>query len=268
MDLADYVSSSDRNQWRPALYPPALGPMNAKAEGDVHIHQGQYNVRTIDGSLWATQTVSIRGTFYEAFELESYPFDVQPLKVVLQSVRPGPNTFSFKGDPHKSDDEPGTASFLQSTEWATIGKVKSNYIFKAEHTGVERGRNEMTLEVIVKRHYTVHLWRVVAVMAFFALTSIGAFCLDQDDDAADRMAHVLTLMLTATAYSLVVANALPTLGYLTLLDQYILFIFAFLGTVMAEVIAVQSIESVQDVDAYIAAIDVGLWVISHAAFFV
>jgi hypothetical protein len=75
------------------------------------------------------------------------------------------------------------------------------------------GQFELTVEVVVERHFMVHVFRVVLVMALFSLTSIAALCEDDDVNALDRLALLVTLMLTSATYSLVVAGAIPALGH-------------------------------------------------------
>jgi hypothetical protein len=47
----------------------------------------------------------------------------------------------------------------------------------------------------------------------------------------ERITLLVTLMLTATTYSLVVAESLPTLPYLTLIDKYVLGTFMYFGII-------------------------------------
>jgi hypothetical protein len=65
-------------------------------------------------------------------------------------------------------------------------------------------------------------------MAIFSLGSVLSLMADPDVTPLDRLSITVTFMLTATAYSLVVASNLPTLGYLTFLDEYAVIFFLFL----------------------------------------
>ena len=66
-------------------------------------------------------------------------------------------------------------------------------------------------------------------MAIFSLGSVLSLMADPDVTPLDRLSITVTFMLTATAYSLVVASNLPTLGYLTFLDEYAIPFFLILG---------------------------------------
>jgi hypothetical protein len=62
---------------------------------------------------------------------------------------------------------------------------------------------------------------------------VQALSFDPEIHCVDRFALLVTLMLTASTYSLVIGGELPTLGYLTLIDKYVLgtFLFIFLVTI-------------------------------------
>ena len=58
-------------------------------------------------------------------------------------------------------------------------------------------------------------------MGYLSLMAITAMCKDPDVTCMDRLAMLVTLLLAACTYSLVVGSSLPTLGYLTLLDRLV-----------------------------------------------
>lgn len=107
-------------------------------------------------------------------------------------------------------------------------------------------------------------------MALFSLASISAFVKDPDVTSMERLGLAFTLMLTATAYSLVIAEKLPTLGYLTFLDKYILATFGFIAIVAAEILVVEwfATDAIEDEGGtmdLIAIIDVIVWGLFHIA---
>ena len=64
----------------------------------------------------------------------------------------------------------------------------------------------------------VYIMRIVCVNLLIMVLALCIFVLDVRDDLGDRLGHAYTMLLTAVAYSLVIADSLPTLGYLTWLD--------------------------------------------------
>jgi hypothetical protein len=91
MDAADWVAASDRQSWLPSSFvPPQLEVHNeAKHAGHLlvkaKIQRCRLKIRPSDNMVVVRRKLSFEGDFWEPFELESYPFDVQPLKVVLRS---------------------------------------------------------------------------------------------------------------------------------------------------------------------------------------
>ena len=126
----------------------------------------------------------------------------------------------------------------------------------------------------------MHVYRVVPVMALFSLSSVVAFASDPDVHMFDRLGITLTLMLTATAYSLVIADGLPTLGYLTFLDKYILLTFGFIALISSEITIIEWVNnrhstnmthqlySTEDTLEFASYVSLGLWVFMHIGMFV
>ena len=57
------------------------------------------------------------------------------------------------------------------------------------------------------------------------------------DDHANRLSNSFTVLLTITAYTLVVGDCLPTLGYLTFLDRFTLSAYFLCGLLILELTA-------------------------------
>jgi hypothetical protein len=113
-------------------------------------------------------------------------------------------------------------------------------------------------------------------MALFSFASIASLIDNPEMHPGDRLGVVFTLMLTATAYSLVIAAGLPTLGYLTFLDKYILGTFGYISLVAAEVVGINWVtarhtdnteEEVADLMEYAAYVDLALWLVMHLSIF-
>ena len=68
--------------------------------------------------------------------------------------------------------------------------------------------------------------------------SFSVVCISPED-AGDRLSITLTLVLTAVAYKYVIAQQLPAISYLTLMDKYVLFSFFLLGVGVVENVIVK-----------------------------
>jgi len=71
-------------------------------------------------------------------------------------------------------------------------------------------------------------------MALFSLAAVTTMMPHDQSTSMERITLLVTLMLTATTYSLTVAESLPTLPYLTLIDKYVLGTFAYFGIIGIE----------------------------------
>ena len=80
------------------------------------------------------------------------------------------------------------------------------------------------------------------------MCSLSVFTLDKDEDLADRYGVLLTLLLAAVAFQYIINSELPKLPYLTLLDIYVLFSFAFVFFVIVCVFLGWTFEVDQEVD--------------------
>jgi hypothetical protein len=118
----------------------------------------------------------------------------------------------------------------------------------------------------------VYIMRIVFINLLIMVLTLCIFVLDVRDDLGDRLGHAFTMLLTAVAYSLVVGDSLPTLGYLTWLDEYIFGTYSFLALVVIEFTALASplvpSEKCDDLNNFFLRLDVGLLVLMQVCFYV
>ena len=100
--------------------------------------------------------------------------------------------------------------------------------------GASRSKSSYAMIVLrlkVKRRWKVFFANIVFLMACISLLALTAFSLGSDD-LGDRLNLLITLILTAVAFSYVVFDSLPNVPYLTYMDKYILGSYAFLVALM------------------------------------
>ena len=224
-----------------------------------------------DFTVVAVRPTRITGYYFNEYQLNNYPFDSQILDVKLRTKRMPQNMCSYsRADTNARDAKPR----VRDTEWKhesehayqtfepdkiladyedgkKIKKKKQVHIKSgaslrrprmstamAAATRVgkspgEPGRFCLTVMATFQRHYSVHLFRVGFVMALFSLAAVTTM-MPHCDSSMERITLLVTLMLTATTYSLVVAESLPTLPYLTIIDKYVLGTFAYFGIIGLE----------------------------------
>ena len=164
-------------------------------------------------------------TFAEELELQSFPFDCQDLSCIIHERTTGgvrciflpelrkPNFGSI--DPRYSvidewDLETAILEFGDADPYAS--RSKSSYAM-------------IVLRLKVKSRWKVYLANIVFLMACISLLKFTAFSLTEDD-LGDRLNLLITLILTAVAFSYVVFDTLPNVPYLTFMAKYI---FAHMG---------------------------------------
>eukprot|EP00040_Diaphanoeca_grandis_P026503 m.148574 g.148574 ORF g.148574 m.148574 type:complete len:659 (-) comp30607_c0_seq3:124-2100(-) len=221
--------------------------------------------------VWGTQTWIINGEYNAIFDLKNFPYDTQKLKVIIQTQTPCGSIMEFFQDDtlYHHHNTHSSARIVSNQEWkiklqnvqSSAGFVRlegkdelastalqpsarfgvrdllhrDSDTFNLDHVGDDMGNYEINLSLKIKRMSSVYSLRVIFPMGMFALLSIGTFSLDADKYAADRLAIPVSLLLTATAYSLTVAASIPKVGRLTVLERYILLTNLFIGLVCLNV---------------------------------
>eukprot|EP00041_Stephanoeca_diplocostata_P009950 m.157196 g.157196 ORF g.157196 m.157196 type:complete len:510 (+) comp17964_c0_seq5:220-1749(+) len=259
-DLVEYLAAADLDTWRPAWSPCELEVQNGSGK---HI---KYDCGPIvpfvpdDGNtarlVVARQTILIRGEYFNDFELHSYPYDMQVLSVSLAAAHSTEDDANFVLRDHAG------MSRIQNSEWRPVRRGQQLEFVPTHQHGQHgtSGRYCLDVSTVVMREYAIHRYRVIFPMAMFCLLSIGAFTLDPNEYVGDRFNVVITLLLTATAYSLTIAEKLPTLGYLTWLDKYILASFFFIMVVAVAIIFLNyADETSRSVDDTAAVVALGAW---------
>jgi len=224
-DVVRYVMSP--KDWKPSWQPDQLKVTNPSSTKAVQIFKDQTSLEIRNNGVWASQKSVYAGTFHESLELEHFPFDVQWLHVKLEA-----------------DHSAGNFQLLQKTKAERMGILKSKWRLASwSLTDVdaktatisfglpgEESAGQKTICYVgckVKRTSFGVLMRTMFVMFLVIGASLCPFVLHPIDALSDRLGLIFTMMLTAAAYSTVVADSLPSLGYLTFLDIYILGAFAF-----------------------------------------
>merc|ERR1719230_2514937 len=77
------------------------------------------------------------------------------------------------------------------------------------------------------------LLNVALPMSVFVLLSVLQFAVPPDEQDS-RLAVTLTLVLTAAAYKYTVAGMMPSISYLTFMDQYVMACFLIICLLVAE----------------------------------
>ena len=206
----------------------------------------------------------MRCVLMEQFELAEFPFDVQVLSILIRSnskadVARGRYFVLLRPDrAGRGDVGVQLKPSVALTEWLI-------YRPNAE-TAYDKNRKPLfRAHIVVRRKHFYYSFNVVGMMG--AITTLGFTTAAQPPaEFADRCTVTLTLLLTAVAFKLVIADSLPKVAYVTKLDAYISFGFVLLSILMVEnaVIATVQNESLRDSfdRAFYAAL-ASVWALMH-----
>lgn len=93
--------------------------------------------------------------------------------------------------------------------------------------------SQIKVRLKMQRRFEVYVWNVVFFMALISGLTLSSFSVDALD-LGERLAIIITLLLTSVAYQSNVFSTLPNVPYLTLLDKYIVTSFVFMTMVTIE----------------------------------
>eukprot|EP00041_Stephanoeca_diplocostata_P009211 m.140112 g.140112 ORF g.140112 m.140112 type:complete len:482 (+) comp17651_c0_seq1:184-1629(+) len=228
------------------------------------------------------------GSFVEKFQLHYFPFDRQCLSIRVTSRRPymkkitnatgGSDGKKYTGvlrlmPPH---DRPLGMINAVGFPLANVHQIDSPFLVATPTTTPMSTSCSRT--VMPKLKATVVLRRigryyvVTAMLPMFLVTTVcmSTFFMSRDE-LGDRLQISITAILAAIVFKQTVQGDLPNLGYLTLLDQYMIMCESFLYVVtLQNVIGNQREEQIGtlSIDSLLAWGIAALWLIAHIIFFV
>jgi hypothetical protein len=160
--------------------------------------------------------------FKESFELQDFPFDSQDLQIVLrQDDSRTWNNFDLTVSTVQFN-----VNALELAEWRMVEPLLKRSSAVEPHL-------ESTAIMRVRRLPKFYISNIITLMGMLSLLGFTVFALPAKD-LSDRVNIILTLLLTAVAFKFVIADAIPKIGYNTLLDEFVLsqLLFLFLTVVV------------------------------------
>jgi len=170
-------------------------------------------------------------TFAEELELQSFPFDCQDLSCIIHERTTGGVRCIFLPELRKKNFGSIDPRYSVIDEWDLETAVLE---FGDADPHASRSKSSYAMIVLrlkVKRRWKVFFANIVFLMACISLLALCSFSLGEDD-LGDRLNLIITLILTAVAFSYVVFDSLPNVPYLTYMDKYILGSYGFLVALM------------------------------------
>merc|ERR1719420_928001 len=103
-----------------------------------------------------------------------------------------------------------------------------------KHIVAKKGKyySVMTIRLKLSRSWSIYGQRIIYFLFFLATLSLG--CLGSRPDS-DKFANAITLLLAAVAFQVTFQEELPKTSYSTVLDKYVMTVFAFICFVALEI---------------------------------
>lgn len=203
------------------MWSPEITPSNLT--GDPQVIDRSLTISS-DGTV--EYETRIAGEFSSDMELSRFPFDTQRLSVRLES-------FLWKSDelqlvavrsPRHVNEN------LVIRDWRLVS-VSSDVDDEQYVTG--DGYSRFTSTIVVERNPWFYIWSVLFPLVLVTFFAMLCFFWDQET-LSERIAQVLTCLLTVTAQSLAVNGDLPKISYFTRIDYAFLLTYAVLLAVALE----------------------------------
>lgn len=166
-------------------------------------------------------------TMSSAFDLRRFPFDSQTLELRLESFAWGEEQLVFRSN----DDSVGIDDALKLVEWEVSDA----------HTRVERvvrprqhvTKSQLVMSIEIERYAGFYVWKVILPLILIVAISWSVFWM-HDETFAGRTRVSITGVLTVVAYQFVLADSLPKIPYLTLLDAITTLSFTVIAATLFE----------------------------------
>ena len=153
------------------------------------------------------------GDFFQFMRLNAFPFDAQTLKVSLRLPKRTDAGRSFIQFHNSVGPQQEMKDWVRLAEWL-------RYEPRAQTSIDSKGRAKYIIEIPLVRRYDYYVWSILAVISSISFLAFVSFAINADD-LPGRSSLVVTLLLTAVAFKLVISEILPKVSYWTLLDYYI-----------------------------------------------
>ncbi len=199
--------------------------------GDLKISERVLRIHP-DGTVQQDLNVSVR--LQAAFDLRRFPFDRQILQLQVESYAFDRNAVQFVSDESRT----GFAEELELPEWSI--KSTSQRVEDVEVMRSDVDFSRLFFEIEMARKPGFYLWKVMLPLFLIIALSWSIFWMT-DEPLAGRSRISATGVLTVVAYQFVIAESLPRVSYLTLLDQIMIFSFILLAiTVLQSMLVAQA----------------------------
>jgi len=229
-------SKDAKGEWPPFVV-KEIEPELVAASRLLYTFSNAMDVEIVDGTEtvylspndppgWVRSETRYRGQFLQMMELSSFPFDAQFASISIRL----PNRRDV-GRPFVQL-ESSSGPQMEMKDWVHLPEW-SRYEPEGTATTDSKGRARYVITLPLVRRYDYYVWNICAVISSITFLAFTSFAIDATD-VPGRSSVVLTLLLTAVAFKLVVSDSLPKVSYWTIMDWYMNAMFLMLLVIALE----------------------------------
>lgn len=149
----------------------------------------------------------------QVYSLRNFPFDIQDLVVNIGMTFNGKEKMMFVPNPVA-----GSSVLIFNRRYSAIPEFEFRRALTKFETTETWSRMELRCQVA--RRPEGPMYRVAFPCFLLTLVTITSFGFDLDLEFSERIAYLVTLVLTFVAFAFTISQQLPNVPYLTLLDKY------------------------------------------------
>lgn len=193
--------------WEPAL--TILNSQSAPKRGTVQL------MAQPDGTV--TYLEQVNATVSSEFDFRKFPFDSETVRIIWEPLSVDTQGIVLRQNATKTgyNKEP----YVSLSEWQMLGINTTVTARKAEKE--DKTYPRYSFEIKLKRNYSYYIFKVFIPLLLITLISWTTFWMNPNAVFATQMSVGLTSTLTAITFNFTVANSLPRVPYMTLMDAYI-----------------------------------------------
>mmetsp|Transcript_45089 Transcript_45089/g.119665 ORF Transcript_45089/g.119665 Transcript_45089/m.119665 type:complete len:363 (-) Transcript_45089:279-1367(-) len=203
--------------------------------------------------------VWIRGTFYEYFELEDFPYDVQKLSIRVRSTM-GRREYHLVPWPKKT----GFEVRCQLPDFSFVDPALIELSDETCREGKPKD-HQVVVTVLAKRQPRFYEVNVMLMVCVLTTISFVTLWMNQDGDLGNNIMITLTLILTIVAFRFSISAKLPTVSYMTVLDKYFMVCFLLLMMIVINVLMC-AVKVPKEIQLYADIFVGGFWILFNFVF--
>ena len=219
-EVSERTSSWSADYYLYESWPPAAGfvPQTEIVNEIERKSSSQFDSTELRGGL-CLRTRRLHSTLRTDFNLRTFPFDVQTLKLEVSDAQFPSGEVRYEDESDRTVAGVDDSVLRQLAAWKISPKVQYTRATKAFRWDPGAPDYDYaTFAVTVRRHVSYHVSRYFLPLLLIVVVSFGVFWISPDD-LSSEMSVTVTCLLAAVALQLAEGSELPDVSYLTIADR-------------------------------------------------